>query len=298
MKKFGALALSLALTASLSVPALAAEDTPLLISPNPNAATDSTKVVPISAALSYNTALVLNGETLDTSAIPAPAVPNLLPMRLVAESDHGSAYWSEEENQGYFYLEGSMISVNFADNTIMVDDAAVDGAAVVVNGVTFIPAEVLGALEGYTVHTNSEQDVSRIDITTPNNDPMIKLAYSILESSNMARGMKGDISVFAENYTLPEGTFTQGVTFFGMNTTPDCLILGKLSEGADVDAVKAAMESYRQQQQETFSWYLPQNLPKVEAAQTVVSGDYILFLIAEDATKGVELFNAFVAAQQ
>ena len=104
MKKAAALGLSLALTASMTLPALAAE------------------AMPISAKAGYDTAITLNGQVLDTSAIPAVDGENMIPLRLIAESDYGSASWFEEENNGWFYLEGGNITVNFADNSITVGD--------------------------------------------------------------------------------------------------------------------------------------------------------------------------------
>ena len=63
MKKLGTAALALTLAGAMTVPAFAAEDLPLLISENPNA---------------YATTITLNGETLDTTDIPA-ASRNLSP---------------------------------------------------------------------------------------------------------------------------------------------------------------------------------------------------------------------------
>ena len=67
MKKAAALGLSLALTASMTLPALAVE------------------AMPISAKAGYDTAITLNGKELDTSAIPAVDGEGLIPLRLVAE---------------------------------------------------------------------------------------------------------------------------------------------------------------------------------------------------------------------
>ena len=82
-----------------------------------------------------------------------------------------------------------------------------------------------------------------------------------------------------------------------MITSPDTLVVGKLADGADVDAVKEALETYRQGQEDTFSWYLGQHLPKVQDARLVVEGDYLFFLIAENADAGEAAFTAFVEAQ-
>ena len=282
MKKIGTLALTLALAGSMTVPALAAEET----------------VVPISADTGYGTALVLNGETLDLTGIPGVEGGTLLPLRLLAEADHGSAYWDEENNESWFYFGDNRIVVSFSDNSVTVNDAPVevDGVAVV-GGVTFVSADVFDGWEGYTVNLNPELDVNRIDITTPNNDPMVKAAYQIMEDSGMAYAMRTEGSEAEQAFQLPEGSFEQVIAFTSMNTTPDTLVIGKLVEGADEEAVKAALDAHRQAQHDTFSWYLSQNLPKVEDARILVEDGYVFYLIAENADAGEAAFHAYVEAQ-
>ena len=275
MKKLGAAALTLALAGAMTVPAFAAED--LLISPNPNA---------------YATSITLNGETLDTTGVPAASRADLLPMRLVAEADHGSAYWAQEENQSWFTFGDNRIIVSFADNSVTVNDVPVaDVKAEVSNGVTFLPADVLTQMEGYTVETSDNQ----VTITTPNNDPMVKLGYQVMEDTGVAMGMRADETVMA-NYGIDTKQFESYVAFFPMITSPDTVIVAKLAENADVDAVKDQLEAYRKSQEDTFSWYLSQNLPKVQDARVVVEGDYLLFLIGENADAGVKTFTDGVAS--
>ena len=67
-----------------------------------------------------------------------------------------------------------------------------------------------------------------------------------------------------------------------------------MAEGKEED-LKAALESYRKSQEETFSWYLSQNLPKVENAQFVTEGEWFMFIIAENAETAVEQFKTAVA---
>ena len=279
MKKIGTLALTLALAGSLTVPALAAEET----------------AVPISADTGYGTALVLNGETLDLTGIPGVEGGTLLPLRLLAEADHGSAYWDEENNESWFYFGDNRITVKFADNSVWVDDEQVKSQAYVTGGVTFVEAGVLEMLEGYTAE--QAEDGSSITITTPNNDPMVKAAYQIMEDSGMAYAMRTEGSEAEQAFQLPEGSFEQLIAFTSMNTTPDTLVLGKLAEGADEEAVKAALDAHRQAQHDTFSWYLSQNLPKVEDARILVENGYAFYLIAEDADAGEAAFHAYVEAQ-
>ena len=279
MKKIGTLALTLALAGSMTVPALAAEET----------------AVPISADTGYGTALVLNGETLDLTGIPGVEGGTLLPLRLVAEADHGSAYWDEENNESWFYFGDNRITVKFADNSVWVDDEQVKSQAYVTGGVTFVEAGVLVMLEGYTAE--QAEDGSSITITTPNNDPMVKAAYQIMEDSGMAYAMRTEGSDAEQAFQLPEGSFEQVIAFTSMNTTPDTLVIGKLAEGADEEAVKAALDAHRQAQHDTFSWYLSQNLPKVEDARILVENGYAFYLIAENADAGEAAFHAFVEAQ-
>ena len=282
MKKIASLALTAALAGSLAVPALAAE-TPVLIS----------------APVDFATQITLNGEAVDTAGIPA-AAEGLLPMRLLAEADHGSAYWDEENNEGWFYFGDNRVVIKFADNSVTVNDVAVDVDAVdVIAGVTYMSADVFEGWEGYTVAWGdpTAEGFQSVSITTPNNDPAVKLAYEIQELCSMGFGMQADEQTLTDAYGVPAGSFEQVTSFFPMITSPDTVIIGKLAEGADQAAVEAALETYRQGQEDTFSWYLTQNLPKVQDARLVVENGWLLFLIADNADAGVEAFQAFVEAQ-
>ena len=281
MKKIASLALTAALAGSLAVPALAAE-TPVLIS----------------APVDFATQITLNGEAVDTAGIPA-AAEGLLPMRLLAEADHGSAYWDEENNEGWFYFGDDRIVVKFADNSVWINDEQVKSTAYVTAGVTFVESGVLAMLEGYTVEwaDPTAGGFQAVSVTTPNNDPAVKLAYEIQELCSMGFGMQADEQTLTDAYGVPAGSFEQVTAFFPMITSPDTVIIGKLAEGADQAAVEAALETYRQGQEDTFSWYLTQNLPKVQDARLVVENGWLLFLIADNADAGVEAFQAFVEAQ-
>ena len=80
--------------------------------------------------------------------------------------------------------------VSFSDNSVTVNDAPVEVDAVaVVDGVTFVSADVFDGWEGYTVNLNPELDVNRIDITTPTTTH-VKAAYQIMEDSGMAYAMR------------------------------------------------------------------------------------------------------------
>lgn len=163
-----------------------------------------------------------------------------------------------------------------------------------VQGVTFVPASVLDGLEGYAVNLNPEMDVDRIDVTTPNSDPMIQLLYQLADAAGVGYGMKTTAAELEETKILSEGVFTKGVGLLPMITNPDTVILGKVAEGK-LEQAKADLEAYRKSQEDTFSWYLAQHLPKVQAAQVAVSGDWVLFVIGENAGAAVELFQTSAA---
>ena len=282
MKKFASLTLSLALAASLTAPAFAAEGGLLPLSP--------AQTTP----LSYAYEITVNGEKLDTAKLPA-AGEAYIPMRVVAEADHGSAMWSPEENSASFYMGDLYVTVSFADNAITIGEKTLTETAIVADGVTFLPLSVFDGLEGYTVTTGE----NGITLVTPNNDPLVKLAYSIIDGVELAAGMKTDAKGFFENFQLNyEENFESAALFQGFNINPDTLLIGKLKTGADTKAVEAALESYRAAQEETFSWYMAQHLEKVQNAKTIVNGDYVMFTICEDYDAATELFNAFVAEQK
>ncbi len=306
-KRLSATLLALSMTATTAAFA-AGEAVPtsgLLISPNPNAG--------------YDTIITINGETLEsyeyTREIPdtwetetitvqladIAAVPaGYVPLRAVVQADHGSASWYKDENQSFFYLNGVSIVTDFNDMSVSLNDEKVEEAeALLINGVTYIPVSVLENIEGVTVTDNSEGEVESYEISTPNGTPLMKLAYSVMDVAGMGMGMKNTLEeleqYWGENYGFKAEFMTEGVAFLGMMTVPDSILIGKMAEGAE-ESLKESCEGYRKQQEETFSWYLSQNLPKVENAKFVTEGDWFLFLIAENADEAVETFRAAVQA--
>lgn len=313
-KRISAAALALAMTASLGSAALAADRPegwtpadgargPMLISANPNAG-------------DYDKAITVNGEVLEgydydrevpgygseTVSVLLSEIPNVpagyLPLRAVIQADFGSAYWDGDSYQSSFYLENDRIVTDFNDMSISVNDEKVEGEALLLDGVTYVPFSVLNLLEGVTVTDKSTDEGESYEITTPNGAPIMKLAYQLLETAQMGRGMKSTPDELAEfwgeTYGFQADYMTEGVAFLPMMISPDTLILGKLGEGKE-EAMKECLEAFRKNQEETFSWYLSQNLPKVENAQFVTEGDWFMFLIAENVDETVEQFKAAVA---
>ncbi len=337
-------AAALALALATSVPAYAAEITPLpqdpdtsqeselplLIAPAPDAGEDGT-VVPITSTPDdtedeeivvpppcggYATVISVNGNPLEefsfSKSIPGwgsktvtwridelDTVPaGYVPMRAIAQADHGSAFWYEEENRGWVTIAGCHIDVLFDDLSISVDDQPLEGvSALLLNGVTYLPVSVIDGLEGCSVTDLSADGVERYDISTPNGAPMMALAWKLQEMGALAAGSTSTAETFEQFYSDATGFkaeyVTEFIAFTPMNTTPDTLVMGKPAEGA-LEELQAAMEDYRQIKEDTFTWYLGWNLPKVQDARFVTEGDWFLFYIGENADAVVEAFRAGV----
>jgi len=336
MKKFAALMLAGVLAVGLAAPAFAAGDTitipvselepmpvdvvdtsldtddlPLLIAPNPNAdgeqmlispAPDSDGLPPeVDGPLMDHYAIVLkvNGEVVDTSFLPEMEG---IPMRVLANNDYADVYWDEETGTANAYFEGGTVSVDAATGAVQVDFEPAEGFyGVIKNGVTFLPVALIDSLEGYSVAVETGEDGQVCySVTTPNGAPIVKAAYEIRDAADCWANWKSDTEFFTSTFGLSADTFEEGVMFMGMNTNADMMMLAKLSATADEAAVQKAMEDYLANQKETFTWYLgATNLPKIEAARSIIKDGYVLLLIADPETVGAgeEAFNAYVAAQ-
>lgn len=304
LKRFSAAALAMVMTIAL-LPAALCADLPEGWTPA-DGARELPQAEPMDAPLadSYHTWLFLNDEYLDASNIPdVRHEPDyLLPMRLLAEADGGMAEWYPEDNEGYFSFADNSIIVSFADNSVMVDFEKAEGVtATVIDGVTFLPAGFVDSLEGVEVDLNPAMNVDRVDVRTPNGTPLMKLANQIMEVADMGRGMRTTPAELEDTYGEALGFqaeyMTEGVIFLPMMVSPDTLALGKAAEGK-VDALKESFEAFRKNQEDTFSWYLSQNLPKVQNAKFVTSGEWFMFLIAENADEAVTAFEAAVEAME
>ncbi len=268
----------------------------------------------------YKTSISVNGKTLEAfdfdHEIPGwgsqtvtwkinelDTVPaGYIPLRAVIQADGGSAYWDSYEYSSSFYYEFGNITANFNDMSVSVNDEVVEGAqALLLNGVTYVPVSVLEKLEGVTVTDNSTAAGESYEITTPNGTPLMMLASAIMETAGIGRGMKSTPAelenIYGESMGFKAEYMTEGVAFLPMMVSPDTLVLGKMAEGAE-ESLRESLEAFRKSQEETFSWYLAQNLPKVENAKFVTSGEWFMFLIAENADEAVTLFETSVAEME
>ena len=317
LKRISAAALATVLTATMMPAAMAADRPagwtpadgargPMLISGNPTAG-NFDKVISVNGKVleSYEFSREIPGWGSEQVTVQLNEIPNVptgyIPLRAVLQADGGSAYWEEESYTSTFYYGADMILTDFNDMSISVNDEKVEGQALLLEGITFVPTTVLGLLDGVTVTDNTSDAGESYEIATPNGTPLMKLAKSIQETAGMGAGMKSTPAELEEFYGEALGFkaeyMTEGVVFLPMMISPDTLAIGKAAEGK-IDALKECFEAFRKTQEETFSWYLSDNLPKVENAQFVTEGEWFMFLIGENVDEAVKTFHEAVKAME
>ena len=242
----------------------------------------------LAATGGYAGTITVNGSALDTAGIPAaPAGAVYLPLRAITEADYGFADWYADENRSYFSLDENRIYVDCATGAIEVNGETVSGmTAAFVQGTTYVPVGLMNRLEGYTA-TVTDSDIT---ITSPNGEPLTKLARSIIGAVDMGASMKQDASGMEELYGVPADCFTQVVGFFPMMISADTIVIGQVAEG-QMEAAQAALEEVRAATQQNFEHYLPGPLERAKNGQVVTSGDYIMLIISGDNDSAIQLFR-------
>ena len=283
-KRLASTGMALTLAASLA-PASLADEPGLDIAP-----------APISAA-GYQAKLFLNGEALDTSAIPAVET-GLVPMRLFAESDGGQAMWFEEENAGFFYVGDHRFNVDFSDLSIEMDGEILEGTkATLLEGVTFLPVEVLDAAGNLTAAL-TEGEETRIDLSTPNGQPLNKLVNSIIEEVGIAASMKNSPEELQAFMGIDLANFDEILAMSPMMINADTIFVGRYAEGADKAAAKEQFRAVLDRTIASFEHYLPAPYEMAQNGKIVESedGSWLMLIISADNDKAIEMFNAGVKA--
>ena len=106
----------------------------------------------------------------------------------------------------------------------------------------------------------------------------IRDAVAAVYGENYLATMPLDATMFAEMYGVTEDMYEEFVAEIPMMSAHvDTLIVVK-AKSDKVEAVKTALEAYRTNQVENGMHY-PMNVPKVEASEVVVYGDYVVYIM-------------------
>ena len=320
MKKVLALGLSLALTLSLGVTALAEEGvmpiaddavatlpdaipvedadgvaesgTELVVFPGPSE-TPETVDVPLSSH--YSATIFMDGEQVDTSKVP-DAPDGYLPMRVLSELTGGSASWYPEDNQSLFFFDENSIIVDFTEMSVQIGAGSepMEGVKPYLDpaGFTFLPYSVLDALETVSVDPNLNLDVNRYDITTSASDPDKKVVLSIMEAVELGARMNSSPAEMEEYMGIRQENFTKVIGYFPMMINADTIVIGEVAEGK-MDAAKEDLEARKETTIQSFEHYLQGPHEMAQNGQIVVAPDgaHIMLIISGDNAKAIEMFN-------
>lgn len=245
----------------------------------------------LAASGGYAGTVTLNGTELDTAGLPAsPTEGAGIPLRTVAEADYGFADWYADEGRAFFSLDENRVYVDGATGEIELNGRVLsDMTAAFSGGVTFVPADFINRLEGYSATAQGQ----RVDISSPNGDALVRLARSIISTVDMGASLKEDLEGMAERYGIPADCFTEAVGFFPMMISADTVVIGKVADGKGQEA-REALESLRANTQKNFEQYLPEPLARAKNGQVVTEGDYVMLIISADNAAAISLFRAGV----
>ena len=81
-----------------------------------------------------------------------------------------------------------------------------------------------------------------------------------------------------------------------MNVKSHTLYIAKVKDAADMDAVKTAFQTRKEQMEQSFERYLEDQYEIAKAGQIVTSGNWVMLVICEDSPKVVDRFNELMGA--
>ena len=231
--------------------------------------------------------------------------PGYIPLRAVTQADGGYVYWDQGNHRSWFNLGNYRIVTDFSDMSITIglDNDPLEGvSAVLIEGVTFIPASVIDSLEGFEVVHTSADGVEHYEIKTPNGAPVITMAKALQETAHTGIGEKADLEILSYVYGdmgFNEEVISECTVFFPASTNANTLMLIKLTDVSKREEIKAAFEAYQAYQMERCNWgYLEASQPAIENAKMAFEGDWALFIISLDgeaADAAVAQFATLVA---
>ena len=81
-----------------------------------------------------------------------------------------------------------------------------------------------------------------------------------------------------------------------MNVKSHTLYIAKVKDAADMDAVKTAFQTRKEQMEQSFERYLEDQYEIAKAGQIVTSVNWVMLVICEDSPKVVDRFNELMGA--
>ena len=109
------------------------------------------------------------------------------------------------------------------------------------------------------------------------------------------RAQESSGRILRKYYGLSDTDFEAVTLYFPVsNMDAEELLIIKLKDVSQADMVRAAIEERNETQKGIFEGYAPEQLALCEAAVTDVRGNYVLYVVHEDAASIDEAFRAAV----
>lgn len=126
-------------------------------------------------------------------------------------------------------------------------------------------------------------DVSMGELSAAVEEYLPAESLAEMQESYLTGPMKLDTALFAD-YIVKINAYGANIDEYGIFKAPDA---------ASVDAVKQAVEGYLQLRRDTWmEEYMPEEKPKLTAAEVHVAGQYVMYAIVADDVRS-SVFSAF-----
>ena len=99
--------------------------------------------------------------------------------------------------------------------------------------------------------------------------------------------------VAARLYDIADGAAKQVILYVGTGATAEEIFLAEASDAASAAALKAACEARVSDQKQVFANYAPGDVAKLDDAILVTSGNYVILVVAADASAARSIVDSY-----
>lgn len=93
-------------------------------------------------------------------------------------------------------------------------------------------------------------------------------------------------------YRIESSDFTEAAGYTGSGATVDQISVWEAPDAAAAQKIEDALKDFLETQIESYSTYMPDEVPKLEDAVLKRSGVYVALCVSEDAAKASEIISA------
>lgn len=94
-----------------------------------------------------------------------------------------------------------------------------------------------------------------------------------------------------KRYALTDDEVEECAAYAGTKAVVDEVVVFKAK---DVDAVKTKVQQHISAQEESYTSYRPDEVPKLQDSVLVVSGDYVILCVSEDSSSAKTIIDEYI----